>query len=661
MNRMLRSLVFAIGCSALAGLGAFAQNPKISRDLATADPSSTVPVIIQYAQDPGANEDAAVANVGGNVRFHMHTIHSHAVLVPQYKLAQLASNPNVTYISLDRPVQARQQVTITAADYTTEPINAPALWKQGYTGSGIGVAVIDSGITPVSDLTTGSSKNSTPFWIQGLLSFFEAAPGSNGRILYSQNFVSGQNNALDAYGHGTFVSGLIAGDGAESTGNQFFRTFYGAAPGANIINLRALDQNGMGTDSSVIAAIETAIALQPYFNIRVINLSLGRPILESYKVDPLCQAVEKAWQAGIVVVVAAGNDGRDLSLNPEGYGTIEAPGNDPYVITVGAMRTMETPQINDDLVASYSSKGPTFIDHIAKPDIVAPGNLVISNQFSGDSLAVNNPSFVTLWGFYRNGNPNTVSTDYFPLSGTSMSAGVASGAIADLLQAQPQLTPDQVKAYLMRNADQKYFPQTSSVVANGITYVANYDVFTVGAGYLDIAATLNDIKSGTAVPSGTAMSPVAVYNPKTGATTLVTTRPRYGAQQLCGARIASTEPMHSWAIRPRSGVQRRFGGRTIPTDLRPCGEQPLCGAPGHLRQQPLCGEQRLCGELTTTMAKPLCGVPTTPMAKPLCGVPTTPMAKPLSGERRRSGVQVSRMDRVLPGLSQLRSSTSQSR
>ena len=96
MNRMLRSLVFAIGCSALAGLGAFAQNPKISRDLATADPSSTVPVIIQYAQDPGANEDAAVANVGGNVRFHMHTIHSHAVLVPQYKLAQLASNPDVS-------------------------------------------------------------------------------------------------------------------------------------------------------------------------------------------------------------------------------------------------------------------------------------------------------------------------------------------------------------------------------------------------------------------------------------------------------------------------------------------------------------------------------------------------------------------------------------
>ena len=110
----------------------------------------------------------------------------------------------------------------------------------------------------------------------------------------------------------------------------------------------------------------------------MINLSLGRPIYESYTLDPLCQAVEKAWKAGIVVVVAAGNDGRDLNLNPEGYGTIDAPGNDPYALTVGAMNTMETAPINDDIIASYSSKGPSFIDHVMKPDIVAPGNLVTS-------------------------------------------------------------------------------------------------------------------------------------------------------------------------------------------------------------------------------------------------------------------------------------------
>src|SRR6202042_2661524 len=111
------------------------------------------------------------------------------------------------------------------------------------------------------------------------------------------------------------------------------------------------NENGVGTDSMVIAAIERAIALKSTYNIRVINLSLGRPIWESYTQDPLCQAVEQAWKAGIVVVVAAGNDGRDTALNADGYGTIEAPGNDPYVVTVGAMRTMGTPGINDDLIA----------------------------------------------------------------------------------------------------------------------------------------------------------------------------------------------------------------------------------------------------------------------------------------------------------------------
>jgi serine protease AprX len=209
------------------------------------------------------------------------------------------------------------------------------------------------------------------------------------------------------------------------------------APNANLINLRALDANGAGTDSSVIAAIERAIALQRTYNIRVINLSLGRPIYESYTLDPLCQAVEQAWKAGIVVVVAAGNNGRNLNLNSEGYGTINAPGNDPYAITVGAMRSMQTPAMNDDLIASYSSKGPSFIDNVAKPDIVSPGNLVPSLRFGGDPLAKNNPSFVTPFKFYQVSSNSNPSPDYFPLSGTSMATTVTSGAIADLLQARP--------------------------------------------------------------------------------------------------------------------------------------------------------------------------------------------------------------------------------
>jgi serine protease AprX len=499
---------------------------KISPDAAAASPSSNLPVIIQYRTPPTSLETALLSLLGGLVKITLQTINALGATVPQQSLNQIAADPNVTYISVDRPVGAREAVSITAAEYTTEPINAPAVWQKGYIGTNVGVAVIDSGITPVADLSLNTLSLlplDQPLLSQLVSVLNEVAPWSNGRIVYSQNFVSGQNDALDHYGHGTHVSGLIAGNGAQSTGPLNFRTFYGAAPNANLINLRVLDATGAGTDSSVIAAIQQAISLQKTYNIRVINLSLGRPIFESYTLDPLCQAVEQAWKAGIVVVVAAGNDGRDLNLNPEGYGTINAPGNDPYVLTVGAMRTLETPAINDDLIASYSSKGPSFIDDVIKPDIVAPGNLVTSLQFGGDSLAEQNPTFVTLYSFYQTNGETQPSASYFPLSGTSMATAVTSGAVADLLQANPRLTPDEVKALIMVHGNRSYFPQTSSVTDEGITYNANYDVFTIGSGYLDINATINAaLVNNGSVPPGTAMSPIASYDPSNGDTTAVT-------------------------------------------------------------------------------------------------------------------------------------------
>ena len=171
---------------------------------------------------------------------------------------------------------------------------------------------------------------------------------------------------------------------------------------------------------------------------------------------------------------------------------------------------MGTATTADDLIASYSSKGPSFIDDIAKPDLVAPGNLVVGLKYANDALAIANPNFVTLNSFYtntNNGQGKKASTSYFPLSGTSMSTGVTSGAVALLLGAQPSLTPDQTKALLMLSANRSMFPQTSSVTDGGVTYNANYDVFTVGAGYLDINAALTAAAS-TPVPAGTAMSPV---------------------------------------------------------------------------------------------------------------------------------------------------------
>jgi serine protease AprX len=339
------------------------------------------------------------------------------------------------------------------------------------------------------------------------------------RIVYSESFI-GSPDATDGYGHGTHVAGIVGGSGKDSTGIGFTRTFRGVAPNVNLINLRVLDQNGAGQEANVIAAIDRAIQLQSTYNIRIINLSLGHPVYESYTLDPLCQAVEAAWKAGIVVVTAAGNYGRDNSRYTRGYGTIVSPGNDPYVITVGATKTNGTKSRLDDSIASYSAKGPTAVDHIVKPDLVAPGNGVISLLASPNcTLATNypntqvSPSSYQTWGAYSNAAPN-----YFRLSGTSMATPVVSGAAALILQQQPFLTPDQVKARLMKTAG-KMLPKysTSFDALSFQSFYSTGDIFTHGAGYLDIQAALANMD----VVSLPALSPTAVLDPKTHQVTIV--------------------------------------------------------------------------------------------------------------------------------------------
>jgi serine protease AprX len=281
----------------------------------------------------------------------------------------------------------------------------------------------------------------------------------------------------------------------------------------NLISLKVLDQNGGGQEADVIAAIQAAIALKSTYNIRVINLSLGRPVFESYTLDPLCQAVEAAYNAGIVVVAAAGNYGRDNSRGTRGYGTIASPGNDPYVITVGATNSKGTPSPYDDSIASYSAKGPTAVDQIVKPDIVAPGNGVVSLLASTTCTlyAAANSTHVYM-GYETFGLISGVSNNYLRLSGTSMATPVVSGAAALLIQQNPSLTPDQVKERLMRSA-KKILPSRmygiDAITAYQFRMVA--DIFTVGAGYLDINAAL----ANTDLITVPAMSPTAVYDPVT--------------------------------------------------------------------------------------------------------------------------------------------------
>jgi serine protease AprX len=444
-------------------------------------------------------------------------------------------------------------------------VNADLVQSLGYDGTGVGVAVIDSGVNSVFDLTQAGSKAS--------------------RIVYSQNFDTTANTTSDLFGHGTHVSGIIAGNGGSSTCGNCDVTFRGIAPNANIINLRVLDQNGSASDSTVIAGIQQAIALKSQYNIRVINLSLGRGIFESYTLDPLCQAVEQAWKSGIVVVVAAGNYGRDNSNNNYGYGTITAPGNDPYVITVGAMKTMGTATRADDLVATYSSKGPTMLDHVVKPDLVAPGNLIISDLAStNDTLYTLYPANLVPIADYTISSTSQMSSTYYQLSGTSMAAPMVSGAAALLLQQNPSLTPDQVKARLMKTA-YKTFPVSSSYTdpSTGITYTDYYDIFTIGAGYLDTFAALNNTDLAPAT-SGSALSPTAVTARRPTRSISPRVPPSSGVARWCGVHRWCGERRWSGAptlrVSPSCGVAPQPAGTIHPPAVLACSGAPAsCGAP----------------------------------------------------------------------------------
>lgn len=492
----LRKAFLTLCAVTLIAMPTFAVSQKISNDLGNNASAGQVDVIVQYDQAPTAAYHQKVLNRGGKIKRDLGPFKGGAYSMPASALADLANDPNVVYISPDRPLKSTSTGNPAATlDRHLASINVNAAWNMGLSGVGVGVAVIDSGISPVPDLTTGAY-----------------------RIIYNHDFVndaagsSEQTSANDLYGHGTHVAGIIAAGGAKSSASDDFYTFKGVAPGVNLVNLRVLDQNGAGTDSQVIAAIQAAIQLKTTYNIRVINLSLGRPVYESYKLDPLCQAVEQAWKAGIFVAVAAGNYGRDNAAGTEGYGTITAPGNDPYVMTVGAVNTMGSASQTAVLPTSYSSKGPTIIDHIAKPDIVAPGNQIISLYTPGDTLDALNPGNEIPYSLYQSNGGTTSSPYYYTLSGTSMATPMVSGTAALAIQGDPSLTPDQIKAMLMQTAF-KNIQQYSTVTdpTTGITYYLQADIFTVGAGYLDIHAAGLTTQLAPAIV-GSALSPVATIN-----------------------------------------------------------------------------------------------------------------------------------------------------
>jgi serine protease AprX len=399
-------------------------------------------VIIEFTDDSDA---VSVIKGFGKAGRKLGIIKGYSARIPNGLLKQLAKHPLVKKVSLDRTVEGfTGRTSVTVGARAVQHI-------MGYTGAGIGVAVIDSGVTPWHDDLTVDSR-------------------SGQRVAHFKDFVNGRTKAYDDWGHGTHVAGIVAGNGYDSSGTR-----ESIAPDATLVALKALKSDGTGTISTVIAAIDYAVSVRSLYNIRVINLSLGAGVYESYNTDPLTVACKRAVEAGIVVVAAAGNMGKAADGTPQ-YGAIRSPGNAPWVLTVGASSHEGTVDRRDDKMAPYSSRGPTMVDYAAKPDLVAPGSGTVSLSDRHSRLYTEKAGqlvkgTVTPLSVNYLGVPvlNTSFLPYLTLSGTSMATPVVSGSVALMLQANPNLTPNMVKAILQYTA--QVYP--------------GYDYLTQGAGFLN--------------------------------------------------------------------------------------------------------------------------------------------------------------------------------
>jgi len=344
-----------------------------------------------------------------------------AVLVANSaQVSKLASDSANGELSGDAPVAPFMGVSsaATAADQVRAGTSGLLLGLgaiPGVTGQGVTVAVIDTGIS--------------------------YHPALNGKVIANVSMIAGDPSPADAHGHGTHIAGIIAGNASAASG---ITSYYkgGIAPGVKLVNVRVLGADGTGWTSDVIAGIEWVIQNRDKYKIRAINLSLGHPVTEPAATDPLCRAVMKASLAGIVVFASAGNAGKAENGSPI-LGGISSPGNSPYAITVGAMNTKGTVTRSDDIMATYSSRGPTKYEQAVKPDVVAPGNKIVSLEIA-DTYLTRNYSHFHLAGR----SPNA----YMQLSGTSMSAAVVTAGAALLMQAHPNISQTQLKIALQGGA-----------------------------------------------------------------------------------------------------------------------------------------------------------------------------------------------------------------
>jgi serine protease AprX len=382
-------------------------------------PAASVALIVRT--QPGGGPDAArIVRANRGVWRSLGIGRLFGATVSQSALPDLLQSPAVESVVPDTRVALAgvdgQNVSGDLGGLTSVArlIGADDYWNAGFTGRGVDVALIDSGVVPVKGLTSPGKIVNGPD-----LSFESQDPD----LRY-----------LDTFGHGTHMAGIIAGrdPGSYDVSASDNSHFVGIAPGARVLSVKVADSFGTTDVSQVIAAIGWVVEHRRDndLDVRVLNLSFGTDGVQSYRLDPLAYAVEDAWHRGIFVVVAAGNDGYgDQQLNNPAY--------DPYVMAVGATGRRGTATRADDKVADFSSVG----DDRRHPDVVAPGTSILSLRDPGSYVDQRNPSA-------RVGDTPRL----FRGSGTSQAAAVVSGAAALIIDQRPNIKPDQLKALLRKTA-----------------------------------------------------------------------------------------------------------------------------------------------------------------------------------------------------------------
>ena len=342
---------------------------------------------------------SAVRAAGGIVGRSLPNVGGFAASLPAAAHQRLAGEPAIAGLTPDTAVRFADQTfsTGTTTSNYAKSTGATQSWATGNFGSGVTVAVIDTGVAPVNDLA--------------------------GRVVAGPDFSGEGDSTVDSYGHGTVIAGVIAGDGSDSA-SQADGGYAGMAPGAKVLSVKVAGRNGATDVSTVLAAMQWVGSHRLQYNIKVVELAWGTQSQQLPSVDPLNFAVERLWRSGIVVVAAAGNNGPT-------FGTVTKPGDDPLVITAGAYNDGQSELLSDDLVTLWSARGATSAG-FDKPDLVAPGRYIVAPKSPGSTIDLDNPDA-------------GVGTAYIRGSGTSQASAVVSGAVALLLSNRPLLRPDQVK------------------------------------------------------------------------------------------------------------------------------------------------------------------------------------------------------------------------